>query len=356
MSAQAVMLRMVSWNIAADVSSGTYNGITYGGALADGTPKFLAQMETVLEGIGTYNAVNAGQSIDVLALQEMNYTGWQTTLSSIVSSLNAHYGAGTYAYVNVFDTTTGNLTGNGPSGLIYNTTTVSVVGTKVVGSVSGSGASRAPMRYTLQPVGFDSSAQYYLYVEHMKSGAYTSGSPTTNGVRRNVEAQTVRADADALGASAHVVYTGDFNLDSGTSEAAWSTLTAAGNGQAIDSGDWTSTRYLTYSSQGERYRDDLFLYNAPMTNTKGVQYVAGSFNVFGNNGSLGTNVPLNNAGNTALSGLSNRTDVLNALVQVTDHSPVVADFQTVGYFAVVPEPGAGVWAVGVAVVVGVRRR
>ena len=54
-------------------------------------------------------------------LQELNGTP-TTTLQYIVGQLNSIYGAGTYAYDTTTDPTTGNtLTGNGPSGLIYNT-------------------------------------------------------------------------------------------------------------------------------------------------------------------------------------------------------------------------------------------
>jgi hypothetical protein len=51
--------------------------------------------------------------------------------------------------------------------------------------------------------------------------------------RRNVEAQQVRTDADALGPNVPILYAGDFNC-TGTDEAMAQTLMRSGNGQAFD--------------------------------------------------------------------------------------------------------------------------
>ena len=128
--------------------------------------------------------------------------------------------AGTYAYDSTTDPTTGG-TGGGPNGLVYNTTTVQLLGAAVIGSASGSGAPRAPMRYKLAPKGYnDHSADFFLYVSHMKSGSATSDIN-----RRNVEANTIRTNAatSVVGANAHVIYSGDYNVN-GSSEAAYQTM------------------------------------------------------------------------------------------------------------------------------------
>ena len=80
-------------------------------------------------------------------------TGSSPTLQTVANYLNAIYGAGTYAYDPTYDPTDGNDTGNGPSGLIYNTKTVRDLGAAAIGTVSGSGPARAPMQYELQPIG-----------------------------------------------------------------------------------------------------------------------------------------------------------------------------------------------------------
>ena len=266
---------------------------------------------------------DAPQPIDVLALQELSWvgSGSSPTLQTIVADLNSIYGAGAYAYDPTYDPTDGNLTGNGPSGLIYNTKTVQDLAAVAIGTASSSGSPRAPMRYQLQPLN-DSAASFYLYVQHAKSGGSSSYT------RRNTEAQEVRADAATLGASAHIIYSGDFNWDIG--EPAYVTMTSSTGswgsaGQGIDPG--YSAGLLTESASSTRYRDDAQLVTAPMTNGQGgLQLVSTSYTVFGNNGSTAVGASVNLGSNTALSDLSNKSAVLTALTTATDHLPVVADY------------------------------
>ncbi len=286
-------------------------------------------LTTVLQAIGNEHLDGNAQPIDVLALQEL-YSTPSVTLSYIVGQLNSIYGAGTYAYDATTDPTTGG-TGGGPSGLIYNTKTVRDVAAVAIGSASGSGAARAPMRYTLQPVGAGAMAQFYLYVSHAKSGDAGTGQPGSDGYRRNVEATELRADAAALGPNAHVIYSGDFNVDS-SSEPAYQTLVSptidSGVGQAVDpqNGSWALAN-LTDSTTKLQYRDDFQFVTGPLLHQTGLQLVPASYTVFGNNGSVSGSV--NQAGNTALSDLSNQAAVLSALTTATDHLPVVADYAVI---------------------------
>ncbi|HEX3600603.1 MAG TPA: hypothetical protein VHU84_10705, partial [Lacipirellulaceae bacterium] len=201
-------LRIVSYNID-DADQLTDDNITqpYGG------------LPSVLQAIGQHHLGTNVQDMDILGAEELN----PTTLSNLVTSLNNPYGAGTYAYYPITDPTTG----AGTDGLIYKPSTVQVVSATVIGTASGSGAARAPLRFKLRPIGYSSAADFYMYVSHYKAFAGSED-------RRNFEATEIRANADALGPDAHIIYSGDFNLVGGTSEPAWTTLTAAGNGQAVD--------------------------------------------------------------------------------------------------------------------------
>ena len=204
------------------------------------------------------------------------------------------------------------------------------------------------MRYTLQPIGAGAAAQFYLYVSHMKSGSAGSGQPGTNGYRRNVEANEIRTDAAALGSNAHIIYSGDFNVDS-SSEPAYLTMVSstldAGVGQAVDAqnGAWGLAN-LTDSSTGLQYRDDFQFVTNPMLNGAGLDLVPGGYTVFGNNGSVSGSVY--QSANSALNDLANKMTVLDDLTTATDHLPVVADYQVVG----VPEPSTAVLG-GIAAVI-----
>ncbi|MGA2062796.1 MAG: endonuclease/exonuclease/phosphatase family protein, partial [Thermoguttaceae bacterium] len=310
---------------ASTVSAQTLRIATYNIKADTGSPDSGTGLSTVLEAIGAEHLDGNTQPVDVLALQEL-YSTPSTTLSYIVNQLNSYYNSpGMYAYDTVVDPTTGG-TGGGPSGLIYNTHTVQDVAATVIGTASSSGAARAPMRYTLQPVGTGTGAQFYLYVSHAKSG--TSSSDIN---RRNYEAGELRNDALALGTNAHIIYSGDFNLND-SSESTYKTMIGTGTGQAIDSvnpaGNWTNTSQyaglMSESATKLQYRDDFQFITAPLQIQPGLQFVPGTYTVFGNNGSI----PLNGSvtQSTALSDLANRSAVLNALTTATDHLPVVADY------------------------------
>lgn len=332
--ASAQSLRVVTYNIDADTGGapGEAGGVYSGPGLT-----------TVLQAIGNAKLAGYAQPIDVLALQELNWSQTSTTLGFIVGQLNGIYGAGTYAYDTTFDPTTGDLTGNGPNGLVYNTQTVQVLGATPVGSASGSGAPRAPMRYKLAPKGYnDHSADLFLYVSHMKSGTNASDLD-----RRNIEANTIRTNAAtaAVGASAHIIYSGDYNLTS-SSENAYQTMmsgTLPGIGtvgQAIDTlnpaNNWTTASsfksLFTESATFVQYRDDFQFVSNPMLNQPGMQLVPNTLISFGNGGNI-YHTSVTNGSNAAFPDLGQapysaayRTSVLSALTTTTDHLPVVADY------------------------------
>jgi len=328
-------LRIVTWNIDADTggSVGQMGGV-------DGGPGLVA----VLQAIGQEKLAGNAQPIDVLALEELNGTGTNAanatnaTLEYVTTQLNDIYGAGTYAYDTVTDNTTGSGdTGNGPSGLIYNTKTVVDLGASNVGTPSSSGASRDPMLYHLAPVG-DSSASFYMYVQHAKSGGGSS-----DEARREVEAAEVRASAATLPAGSHIIYAGDMNLNDST-EAAYQTMIASGTGQAFDpanpSENWLDTSayasLMTEDATYLEYRDDFQMVNsATLNGTSGLVLVNGSYENFGNNGSVGFKGSVTDSDNTAINDLSNQKTILTDLSTATDHLPIVAD-----YAVLTPEPAS----------------
>ncbi|MFC1604813.1 hypothetical protein ACFL5F_07280, partial [Planctomycetota bacterium] len=134
-----------------------------------------------------------------------------------------------------------------------------------------------------------------------------------------------------------IIYAGDFNL-TGETEGAWTNMLAVGNGQAFDPvnspGDWRNDpAFIHLHSQNPvNDMDDRFdfqLISGGLTDGNGIDYVAGSYRVFGNNGT-----------HTLNSGIATGTgavpNVLNALANTTDHLPVVADYEIAGTTPAVP--------------------
>ncbi|HZZ28864.1 MAG TPA: dockerin type I domain-containing protein [Pirellulales bacterium] len=328
----AQTLRIVTYNLDADTGGATGH---MGGT--DAGPGLIP----VLEAIGNEHLSNGNaQPIDVLALEELDVNGSQVPLTEtfIVNQLNAFYGAGTYAVADplVVDPTTGG-TGGGPSGLIYNTKTIADLGAQTITTnLGGNGEARAPIRYQLKPIGGAAYTQFYIYVSHAKSGTTAS-----DATRRKVEAQDVRANAATLGTNAHIIYTGDWNINDST-EQTYQTLVASSPspGQAIDTAnptnDWTDSSSApqfwplhSESATSIKFRDDLQLVTNPTITLPGTQLISNTLTPFGNNGSVNYGGNVSSGSNTALSDLPNRTTILGDLTTDTDHLPVMADYTIV---------------------------
>ncbi|HWB55259.1 MAG TPA: dockerin type I domain-containing protein [Tepidisphaeraceae bacterium] len=331
-------LRIASYNID-DSDQGNNNNVS--------------QIAAIIQGIGSHQINGSTQPVDVIGLEELldtnNNSIISTTLPALVNDLNSLYGAGTYAYVNVPDPTTGGTSTNGPSGLIYNTHTVQIISTEILGykNTGADSIPRAPMRFEIRPIGYNSNADFYMYVSHAKSGSTSSDTST-----RNAEATEIRADADALGPNAHILYTGDYNIYGDSSEPSYLTITGSGNGQGFDPADPTETwtadaahvAIETESAKNVEYRDDVELtsgevYNPSGSTSPGLQLASSggvnSYIVFGNGSSPsvppgGTaqsyNHTVNYSGNKTLSDLSNASTILSDLTTATDHLPIVADY------------------------------
>ena len=212
---------------------------------------------------------------------------------------------------------------------------------------SGNGEYRQVMRYEFQPVGGAAGTQFYVYVSHAKS---SSGGSSSDPKYRGEEAAILEADFESLPTNGGVLSMGDFNMD-GSTEAAYKTftaknVTASGTFQFIDplnptdnlKETWDSSTYLTFlteSCSALDYRDDIQFVSAPVyngTSTTGLQYVSGSYNVFGNNGSVALGGKVTASSNTAPGGLQGSITAAQAraaLNTASDHLPVVCDYVVV---------------------------
>ena len=305
----------------------TYNTATHGDGQTPATPRI--GMNTILEAIGNESTGGIAKPIDILLLQEQESSASST--QSFVNILNGIYGPGTYSRATV----NGGSWGAGSPGMVYNTESVQLVQQTTIGTLSNSGNVRQGLRYRMRPVGYDSSADFYVYNNHYKASTGPS-----NESRRLVEATGVRNNADTLG-DAHIIYAGDFNIRS-SSEGMYQELLSNGNGQAFDPinrpGNWNNSSSFrsihtqspynpsfndpTLVSGGMDDRFDFQLVTGEFLDGEGLSYIPGSYHAFGNNGSHSLNDFINDSSNTA-----QPTNVLNALASVSDHLPVVADYQ-----------------------------
>jgi hypothetical protein len=239
-------LRIVSYNIdcADQNSDSNITGRTH-------------SLPTVIEAIGLHHISTNAQQVDVLGLEELN----STTLSNFVAQLNSIYGAGTYT----FEPTTDPNLGGGPDGLIYNPSTVQVVSARALPtgqtvllesggtytnahSAGGgtNGVARGPMVYQLRPLGYGARHDFYMYVSHARDG-----SDDYQGDARYAEAQEVRSDAKYnLPVGAHIMYSGDWNLYTGSYENAYRCLTGQTTSDGINWSDTSAVWANTNPTQG----------------------------------------------------------------------------------------------------------
>ena len=245
-----------------------------------------------------------------------------------------------------------NRTGNGDTTqtLVYRQQTVDLIASAAVGSTSFAGFPRQPIRFQVRPKNY-TAADLYIYNSHYKASQGTDGGgESSNAERRNAEAVAIRANSNALPAAIHIIYAGDHNFyDFDADEPAVGTLLAAGNGQAVDPinqvGPWhINPAYALHHTQspcstaggncgasgGMDDRFDFQWVSTEVTDGEGLDYIAGSYRAFGNNGST-FDTAINN-GNTydfAANGVTTftKSQILDALETVTDHIPVVADYQ-----------------------------
>ncbi len=322
----------LAWPASAQLRIVTYN--TANGTFPSGNnPSPRAGMDNVLQAIGDEVTNGITRPIDAIIFQE--HDGPSTTAQEFVDLLDGIYGVGTYGRSTVI--TLPNFSDNIRQTLVYNTNTLSLIDEKSFGITGSTAAARQTSRYQLRPVGYDASADFYVYNSHYKAGTSCCGS-TSDQARRAFEANTIRTDSDSLGQGASIIYAGDFNMRS-SSETAYQTLLSAGNGQAIDPinspGTWnnnfTFREIHTQSPHdgsdglvggGIDDRLDFQLVTGELLDNEGVSYIPGSYHTFGNNGTT-----FNQAVNAGSNTYPVAASILDDLAHVSDHLPVVADYQ-----------------------------
>lgn len=289
---------------------------------------------TVIEQIGHESVNGIARPIDVLVVEEQS----PSYIETLVDTLNGIYGPGTYQAAPMV----GQTAGGGLPLMVYRPASVTLIGNPIpLGTLGTLSNSRQTIKYEIRPVGYDSSADLFLYASHLRAS-----SGAANAARRDVEVTTNRADADAMGPDKNILYIGDFNFYSGH-EAGYTTLTSPGNGQAIDplappltwsgaanrilhtQSPATTAAYEGQITGGMNDRFDFQMISNALNDGQGMALIPGSYRGFGNNGTHPLSAAINSASNTwNNSGLTtSASTVLNALSVASDHIPVIADYQ-----------------------------
>lgn len=316
----------------AQLRIGTWNVTNYGSGR-------VSQFQTAL--FGAFN--NRKFAPDVLVGQEFLS---QTSVTDFLSILNTAPGSpGDYAAAPFID---------GPdtdSAFFYRTNKVQYLNTTTVavGSTDTGNQPRNTYRYDFRPVGYSaSSATIACYSVHMKAGA-TSEDQT----RRQVEAQRIRLNAQALPAGWNFMMAGDTNIQSST-QTAYQTLTSSQSnnvGRLFDPintpGDWNNNAafQFVHTQEPSTQMDDRFdvlLVSNSLVDGQGMDYIGNpalaystvtwddpnhSYRCWGNDGS-NFNHPIRTTGNTMVG-----PTIAQALIDAAvgnGHLPVYLDMKMPG--------------------------
>jgi len=297
-------------------------------------------MDAVLSAINAQTKPGFARPISIFVMQEGNSV--TTTGQAYASLLNTITSSTTY----LPSGTNGATTGAGRPMAVYNSASVTLISEEAIGVTSLTGQPRQTLRYQFRPVGYDAAADFYVYDSHFKAV-----DDSTSANRRNVEAQAIRANADALGSNQNIIYAGDMNVYT-AAEKAFQTLTGTGNGQAFDPinqvGDWsnnaafkpyhtqspaTAASYQGQVTGGMDDRFDFQLVTGVWLDGRGLDYIPNSYWAFGNTGTHTLNQSITTGSPLALQAflpgytLAQSGTILTSLSQVADHLPVVADYQ-----------------------------
>lgn len=294
--------------------------------------------ESQLSTVFAHMQALAERPLDLLAMQETDSASAEQTAAIARSTF------GTASYTTLYSTPDG---GSDRTGFVYNSATLDVIGNV---ELSGGSLTHHILRTHFQPVGGSAGSDFYVYSTHLRSGA-----TSIEQAARTLEAQQLRADADALG-SANVMFVGDFNWQGAaergaTNLSAYQVFDSAGEGHVSDAvnqvGAWRdNAAFLSlHTNDPAGPMDDRFdmqLISDELRDGVGLDFVPGSYRVIGNNGTHTLN-------GSILTGTGAPPDVLNALYNFDDHLPVMAS-----YSFNVPEPT--VMLAGVAFGVSALRR
>jgi len=339
--AMLAALGLIGWLLGGSEARAQLRICNYNVTASDGSltaPR--SGMDTVLAAIGSSAKGGFSRPIDVLVLLEANSAS--TTGVQFATLLNTIYGGTNYRH-SALD---GGSTGAGRPICIYNAATVSLVNEKALGITSSTGQPRQSLRYQFQPAGYDATATFTVYASH-----YKASNTSSDAARRNVEAKANRADLDALGDGVSAIQLGDLNLYT-SSDPSFQTLTGTGPGQFFDPvtsvGSWTgNSAFKAVHTQspattaafggqvlgGINDRFDFQLTTGELLDGRGLDAITGSYWAFGNTNTHTMSGAVTTGSPTALAAVipgyttTQASNVLTALSQVTDHLPVVCDYQ-----------------------------
>jgi endonuclease/exonuclease/phosphatase family metal-dependent hydrolase len=164
---------------------------------------------------------------------------------------------------------------------------------------------------------------------HLKANDYNSDN-VLNQQKRTDAVISLRKETDRFNPKTNFLVCGDFNIFSSDEQAFQKLVDKTNSGYVIDmtnsignwSGDPKFSSVCTHSSTKLDTRLDMILISQSLVEKGGVDYVDGSFKIFGNDG----NQFNKNVANTSNAWFINEPQLAVSVTTASDHLPIYADF------------------------------
>jgi hypothetical protein len=293
----------------------------------------LSNLQDVFAALHDDDKPGFAAPVGVFVFQEVLSTNLSTLHALINNSAppGVTYAAGTYTNNNEDDFA-------GAQAMFYRTDLLSEIASAHIDIYTGAG--RRSDRWKLQLIDYASpDAAFFVYSSHLKAETGAA-----NEQQRLDGAESLRADADALGPGQHIIFCGDYNLYH-NAEPAYLHFLSAGNAQALDplgTGSWAGMANAIKHSQSPRAssggglvggglddRFDFQLSTLSLDDSAGLALMNVPFvyRSVGNDGSH-YNTSINSGNNFYFPGDVPRSNALAFdLHEASDHVPVAADYQ-----------------------------
>lgn len=176
---------------------------------------------------------------------------------------------------------------------------------------------RPIIRGHFRPKNTNGNSDFYFYTVHLKSGSNTEAKTI-----RETECLIIKNEIMSV-SNPHIILAGDLNMQN-SYEPGWNIISSVLNDLAHAEGNWKDNEeFIKFHSQNPESsmddRFDLILGSSKLEDTLNLEYTHNSYTVIGNNGTHTLNSTLN-------TGTAASVDKLTALMQASDHLPVIAEF------------------------------
>ena len=222
--------------------------------------------------------------------------------------LNQHYTNSNYKLI------ISSSVGGDRNAILYDSNKTQLIESK---EINHSNLTRPVIHGHFRPVNTNGFSDFHFYTVHLKSG-----SNIKTKIIREKECLILKNEI-LSNSDPYIILAGDLNMQN-SYESGWKILSSVLNDLADAEGNWKDNeKFIKLHSQNPESsmddRFDIILGSQKLKNKQNLEYTKNSYTVVGNNGTHTLNSTLN-------TGTGASENEISALMQASDHLPILADF------------------------------